>query len=67
MKVKFKNQTVTIVQYAGSEHVSLIGPHGTAVLRNDNPVEIGITAMELLTGHKVCPPAAYRKDEEGEG
>lgn len=60
-----KNRTVTIVQYAGSDRVSLIGPHGTAVLRNDNPVEIGIAAMELLTGHKICPPASYRKNEEG--
>lgn len=64
-----KNQTVTIVRYAGSQHVArptvtIIGPHGTAVVSEDNPVEIGITAMELMTGHKVCPPTPYRKEED---
>lgn len=59
-----KDQIVTIEWMRREKSVQITGIYGTEVVRDDNPVEIGLRALEVMTGEKLAPPIAYRKCEE---
>jgi len=56
-----KNRVVSIVQLDGTDQLIVTGPYGHAVCRNDNPVEIGLHVVEVLTGHQLAPATNARK------
>ena len=57
------NKVVSVVQLDGTDQLVITGPHGHAVCRADNPVEIGPHVCEVLTGEQLAPPTtpAVRK------
>lgn len=62
-----KDQVVTVTWNRREKTVTITGLYGTRVVREDNPVEIGMVVLELMTGEFICPPEAYRTcEEEGE-
>lgn len=64
MEATIKDQ-VTVVEWNRREKtVTIVGLFGTKVVREDNPVEIGLAVVEVMTGEELAPPAAYRKCEE---
>lgn len=55
-----KDQIVTVEHNLRDRTVTIAGLYGTQVVPDDNPVEIGLIVMEVMTGEKICPPVAYR-------
>ena len=51
------NKVVSIVQLDGTYQLLITGPYGHAACRTDNPVEIGLHVVEVLTGEQLAPPS----------
>ena len=60
------DQTTTITWNRRAKTVTVVGLYGTRVVREDNPVEIGLAMLEVMTGEKLAPPNAYREPEEAD-
>ena len=58
------DQVTTVTWNRHAKTVTVVGLYGTRVVREDNPVEIGLVVLEMMTGEKLAPPDAYREPEE---
>lgn len=59
-----KDQVTTVTWNRREATVTVSGLYGTKVVREDNPVEIGLVVLEVMTGDHLAPPAAYKQCEE---
>ncbi len=64
MNATIKDQITTVEWNRREKTVTIVGLFGTKVVREDNPVEIGLAVVEVMTGEELAPPNAYRKCEE---
>ena len=64
MEATIKDQITTVEWNRREQTVTIVGLFGTKVVKEDNPVEIGLAVVEVMTGEELAPPGAYRKCEE---
>jgi hypothetical protein len=64
MNATIKDQITTVEWNRREQTVTIVGLFGTKVVKEDNPVEIGLAVVEVMTGEELAPPTAYRKCEE---
>ncbi len=61
-----KDQVTTVTWQRREKTVTITGLFGTKVVREDNPVEIGLYVLEVMTGDHLSPPTPYQHCEEPE-
>lgn len=59
---KVEDQVTTIAWSRRDKTVTITGLYGTKVVREDNPLEIGMVVLELMTGDHLAPPIPYRNN-----
>jgi hypothetical protein len=64
MNATIKDQITTVEWNRREQTVTIVGLFGTKVVKEDNPVEIGLAVVEVMTGEPLAPPTSYRKCEE---
>lgn len=53
------SNTVVIERSPNGNDLIIKGPFGERIVKEANPVEIGLVIKELLTGEFLAPPVAY--------